>query len=92
MICELVKRGKKVGITANSHKVIRGLLDKVVEAACEMNVDLICIQKPKSGEHEPDQDRLKFVTDNAGVCAALGVRDGAGGRGNPLSLVARRCT
>ena len=72
MICELVKRGKKVGITANSHKVIRGLLDKVVEAACEMNVDLICIQKPKSGEHEPDQDRLKFVTDNAGVCAALG--------------------
>ncbi|HLP66662.1 MAG TPA: TM0106 family RecB-like putative nuclease [Rhizobium sp.] len=72
MICELVARGKKVGITANSHKVIRNLLDKVVEAAPEMKVDLCCVQKPKSGEMEPDQDRLKFVTDNAGVYAALG--------------------
>lgn len=72
MICELVKRGKKVGITANSHKVIRNLLDKVVEAVPEMNVDLCCVQKPKSGEMEPDQDRLKFVSDNAGVYAALG--------------------
>ncbi|QJF51101.1 TM0106 family RecB-like putative nuclease [Roseobacter ponti] len=72
MICELVKRGKKVGITANSHKVIRNLLDKVVEAAPEMKVDLCCVQKPKFGETEPDQERLKFVTGNAGVYAALG--------------------
>lgn len=54
MICELVKRRKKVGITANSHKVIRNLLDKVVEAAPEMKVDLCCVQKPKSGEMEPE--------------------------------------
>ena len=33
MICELVKQGKKIGITALSHKVIRKLLDEVVEAA-----------------------------------------------------------
>jgi len=35
MICELVKRGKKVGVTALSHKVIRNLLDEVVEASRE---------------------------------------------------------
>jgi uncharacterized protein len=52
--------------------VIRNLLDKVVEAAPEMKVDLCCVQKPKSGEIEPDQDRLKFVKDNAGIYAALG--------------------
>jgi hypothetical protein len=33
MICELVRARKKVGVTANSHKVIRNLLDEVVKAA-----------------------------------------------------------
>ena len=33
MMCELIKQGKKVGITALSHKVIRNLLDEVVSAA-----------------------------------------------------------
>ena len=45
MICALVKAGKTVGITANSHKVIRNLLDEVVAAAGEMDVDVRCIQK-----------------------------------------------
>lgn len=69
MICRLVEQGKKVGITANSHKVIRHLLDKVVEASEEMGVDLRCIQKPK--EPEPDQNRLVFVRNNGDVYAAL---------------------
>ena len=69
MICRLVERGKKVGITANSHKVIRNLLDEVVEASIEMGIDLTCVQKPK--EHEPDQDRLVFARKNDGVFSAL---------------------
>lgn len=69
MICRLVERGKKVGITANSHKVIRNLLDKVVEASIEMGVDLTCIQKP--GEREADQDRLIFARNNDDVFGAL---------------------
>jgi uncharacterized protein len=32
-ICRLVQRGKRVGVTATSHKVIRNLLDAVAEAA-----------------------------------------------------------
>ena len=33
MICELVRQGKKVGITAMSHKVIQNLLVEVIKAA-----------------------------------------------------------
>ena len=58
MICALVRAGKTVGITANSHKVIRNLLDGVVEAAGEMDVDVRCIQKVE--EPEPDQPRLRL--------------------------------
>ncbi len=46
MICALVQAGKTVGVTANSHKVIRNLLDAVVTAADEMGVDVQCMQKP----------------------------------------------
>ena len=70
MICALVKSGSKVGITANSHKVIRNLLDEVVVAADETCVDLHCIQKVS--EKEDDQHRLQFTTDNAKLLAALG--------------------
>ncbi len=38
MICELVNAGKKVGITAVGHKVIRKLLDEVLKAARELNL------------------------------------------------------
>tara|TARA_R100000005_G_scaffold49016_2_gene23517 strand:- start:1981 stop:5388 length:3408 start_codon:yes stop_codon:yes gene_type:complete len=69
MICELVSQGKRVGITANSHKVIRNLLDKVVEAAEEAGIDLRCVQKPK--EMEPDQSRLTFAKDNNTLLSAL---------------------
>jgi predicted RecB family nuclease len=45
MICELVRHGRSVGVTGNSHKVIRNLLDKVVEAAGREGMDVRCIQK-----------------------------------------------
>src|SRR6267154_1713561 len=51
MICELVKRGKKIGVTALSHKVIRKLLDDVVEAANEQNIEEVrCVHRDNGGE------------------------------------------
>jgi hypothetical protein len=44
MICELVRRGKKVAITANSHKVIRNLFDATIKAADELGVDLCTLR------------------------------------------------
>ncbi len=51
MICELVKRGKKIGVTALSHKVIRKLLDDVVEAASEKDIEVVrCLHRDNAGE------------------------------------------
>jgi predicted RecB family nuclease len=51
MICELAKRGKKIGVTALSHKVIRKLLDDVVTAAQEMNFEGVrCLDRDNEGE------------------------------------------
>ncbi len=69
MICALVASGARVGITANSHKVIRNLLDEVVKAAEESGTDLTAIQKPS--EMEDDLDRLRFTTKNEHVFKAL---------------------
>ena len=51
MICELLRLGKKIGVTALSHKVIRNLLEKVNEAAHKMDLAGVrCLHRDKSGE------------------------------------------
>ncbi len=45
IILELVKAGKRVGITANSHKVIGNLLDKMMEVARLRGQPIRAIQK-----------------------------------------------
>ncbi|MBB3971858.1 TM0106 family RecB-like putative nuclease [Hansschlegelia beijingensis] len=70
MICRLVDRGQTVAITANSHKVVRNLIDEVLVAAAEMSVDVICLQKPDV--MEPNQARLRFAKVNGEVFAGLG--------------------
>jgi predicted RecB family nuclease len=65
MICALVKNGAKVGITANSHAVIRKLIEDTLVEARKRNLDIGCIVKPK--EHEPDQPGIRFARKNADV-------------------------
>lgn len=69
MICKLVGDGARIGITANSHKVIRNLLDEVGKAADETDISLNCIQKVR--EAEEDGERIQFTTDNDDVFSAL---------------------
>jgi hypothetical protein len=69
MICSLVQAGKRVGVTANSHKVIRNLLDEVVRAADELKMRLQCAQRVP--ESQDDVPRICFVTDNAGTFGCL---------------------
>jgi len=69
MICALVQAGRKVGICATSHKVIRNLLDEVVLASIEEGVALCCIQKP--AEPVENQARLRFAKKSADLFAAL---------------------
>ena len=43
MIISLIEKGKRVGITATSHKVIRNLVDKVLELSAEKNLNFRCV-------------------------------------------------
>jgi predicted RecB family nuclease len=46
MIVELVKQGKRVGVTATSHAVVRNLLIAVIKVAAKENMhDLKCLQR-----------------------------------------------
>lgn len=75
MICELIRQGKKVGITGMSHKVIRKLIDDVIAAAPEFNLNgLRCVQKVSEKPEEEPQG-IVFATDYAEPLAAL--HDGA---------------
>jgi uncharacterized protein len=69
MICALVGAGLKVGITANSHKVIRNLLDKVIEAAAHLDLELRCVQKVSDKLDEAPH--IRCVKSNEDVFGAL---------------------
>jgi len=70
MICTLLAARKKVGITAVSHKVIRKLLEEVLNAARSEGVDARCIEKvaDKSGKLNA---QLMETSRNDRVLAAL---------------------
>lgn len=70
MICRFIKDGKRVGITANSHKVIRNLIDKAVEIALASGQNVKAGQKLSS--KESDGDHVRVYTDNAKTIAAIG--------------------
>ena len=53
MIVDLVRAGKKVGVTAVSHKVIRNLLAEVVRAAAEENVRVRCMHRVSDKSKTP---------------------------------------
>jgi len=69
MICELVAQGKKVGVVANSHTVIRNLLNGVIEASDETGIDVQCIQKPKT--REDNSHKLRITTTSGDVFSGL---------------------
>ena len=73
MICELVRQGKRVGITATSHKVISNLLREVVKAAGEEKLtNLKCVQKVKK-EDKPEHDppHIQTTVDTKETLAAF---------------------
>jgi uncharacterized protein len=78
LICALVRAGKKVGLTALSHKVIRKLIDKTLEAASEEGLRISIVQKP--GEKSASVPAgLVEVTSNDGMVEMLARADvGAG--------------
>src|ERR1700722_3457585 len=72
MICDLVRQGKKIGVTAQSHQVIQNLLAKVVDNA-KLNdfKEVRCLQKLADREDLDPIDGIAVTTKNNEVLDAL---------------------
>ncbi len=71
MILELVKAGRKVGVTAVSHEVIRNLLKGVCERAVEAGLtDFKCLQKARPKDDDPAA--LHAIDDNQRIARLFG--------------------
>ena len=70
MICELLRAGKRVGITAVSHKVIRKLLEEVLDAAGKEKLPVRSIEKVGE-KSKPQNPAIRETKANAPVLEAL---------------------
>jgi predicted RecB family nuclease len=73
MIVELVRLGRRVGITAVSHKVVSNLLDEVCRTAAKNGIPLKAVQKASEGNH-CQHPAVTHVKDNQAVFDALVTR------------------
>lgn len=65
VIVDLLKRGKRVGITSNSHKAINNLLVGVCKEAIAQNFDFMGAKKSTSGDEELDEySNIRVSKDN----------------------------
>src|SRR6185369_13872120 len=72
MIMALVNAGKRVGVTANSHKVISNLLTTLCKEANELDINLAIVQKPDKDKVDVcKHDFVSCVTDNSEVLEKL---------------------
>ncbi len=69
-VVDLVRAGKRVGVTASSHKVIGNLLDAVMAAAREAGVPVRALQKADDLQRCADSD-VQCVSSNGQVVDAL---------------------
>lgn len=98
MISALVRNKRTVGVTANSHKVIRHLLDKSLEAAAEQQLAIQCIQKvsdepvslPGLQQTTSNPDFIDGLGNGCQVGGATGWFLGAPGRGGHCGCLIRR--
>jgi predicted RecB family nuclease len=80
MICALVAAGRRVGVTATSHKVIRNLLDAVNREAAALGQRVRCGRKVTEVDEDQTPEICEF-DDNRDALAALttGMIDVLGG-------------
>jgi predicted RecB family nuclease len=81
MICALLREGKRVGVVATSHKVIRLLLSEVVKAAAECGLQgLEIVEKVKENDEDgPVGIRLVLKNEDAFASLESGVPVVVGG-------------
>jgi uncharacterized protein len=65
VILSLVKTGKRIGVTALSHKVITGLLEKLLEEASKDRIVIRIVQKVNKDPDKSNPNWLKITDNNA---------------------------
>jgi predicted RecB family nuclease len=70
MILQLAQQGKRIGIAAPSHKVIRNLFDKVLELGQKSDMKIKLVHKVKEKSDEP-KNGLEETTENKQALKAL---------------------
>ena len=70
MILELIRQGKRVGVTAPSHKVVGKLLEEVCIAAAEQSATFTAIQKAQKHQY-CGRDEIERTDSNSAVKTAL---------------------
>lgn len=72
MILTLLNSGKRVGVTANSHKVITNVLTELCMAAAKVNANLQIVQKPDKEKTDGcNHDCVELVDSNEEVLEKL---------------------
>lgn len=77
MILALASQGKRIGVTAPSHKVILNLFTRLMELSAERNIPVSIIHRSKDDEGFPDG--VERAKDNKQALNALGSGKVAGG-------------
>ena len=72
MICALVKEGRRVGVTATSHKVIRNLLEAVAKEAAKSNETVRIGQRVKEISEQPAPGGIMEIDHNGVALSAVG--------------------
>jgi len=74
LIVDLIRRGRRVGVTATSHKAIHNLLDEVEKAANGEGVSFFGLKKSSNGDEESSHTstHITSVADNDSFSNARG--------------------
>ncbi len=67
LIVDLIVRGRKVGVTANSHKAIHNLLDEVEKVAAERGVSFHGVKKSTRDAPETEYHGAHFANDKSTI-------------------------
>jgi uncharacterized protein len=71
LIVDLIERGRRVGVTSTSHKVIHNLLGEVEEVAAEQGVEFKGLKKSSAGNPESEFDSAHGLIESVGDNGAL---------------------
>jgi uncharacterized protein len=75
VITELMRHGRRVGVTATSHKAIHNLLDEVERAAAEEGLSFHGLKKSSADNAESRYDSASIASDNTTDAFVLAGRD-----------------